>query len=70
MQLYKIKVVKEDKRVFYDFYLVWSYKRVYYERVSPTFKGFSYVAMFSRAIEAKNVQEMKDNYSKEFDKCS
>ena len=60
MELYKIKVTKDDGRFYYDVYLCWFYKRVRYERVSPTFKGFSQRIIFARAIEVKNVQEMKE----------
>lgn len=56
--LFKLKVIKEG-RTYYDLYLAWFYKRVYYERVSPTFKGFSYKILMASAIEVKSVEEMK-----------
>lgn len=56
--LFKVKVLKEG-RVYYDLYLAWFYKRVYYERVSPTFNGFSWKVLMASAIEVQSVEEMK-----------
>jgi len=67
MELYKIKVVKEDGKVYYDLYAVWYFRRVRYERVLPTFKGISWKILFARAIKAENVQEMKALYLKKFE---
>jgi len=66
IELYKVLITKEDGKRYVDLYLCWFYKKVRYERVSPTFKGFPYRTLFSRAIEVKSVQEMKDRFSKEF----
>jgi len=67
MKLYKIKTpVKENGLYYYDLYLGWWYNRAYYERVSPTFKGFSKRILYAHAIEVKNVASMKEQIHKDF----
>lgn len=67
-ELFKIRVVKNEK-VYYDIYLVWLYKeKVYYERIVPSFWGVSSRILIGHAREAENVQKMLCAYKEQY--CS
>ena len=70
MELYKIYVVKEDGRKYVDIYLVWYFQKVRYERINPTFKGFSQTVLLARAVKAENVQDMKAKFLDKMNSCS